>query len=384
MLSNCNGPSAHVRLPMKYISEVCVNEENCIPSSCDFGFFPLESNGYSKVSASNKDFFEDNHCKLKKPAFWDEWVLHHFKLSTSDEEFYYIDPDNDALINILEYYSNGPIPEGSTDGGVAHSMATIGSNPLNPDSDGDLLLDGFEAFFGLSPAEVDDSTADADNDGLTNLQEQIFGCDPLNGDSDGDGVTDGTEVEKQGNPTDRNDDGSRSATFKDFAMIKLTIGDPSGSHSERYNLHVGTISHQAPDFGVVGSGTYKFGPGRYTIIVRWVATNLATPDYDYEADVTKVSGNATVTVEDPDDILGQFHDSSDFDRTVGKEATLIVEGECSDDASDETYCIDTCEECQSSPFRIWNTFLDRCEQFIGFNVPDSDCPCKKCEKWYQQ
>ena len=134
-------------------------------------------------------------------------------------------------------------------------MDSIGSNPLKPDLDRDLLLDGFEAFFGLSPTQADDSTSDADNDGLTNLQEKIFGCDPFNGDSDGDGVTDGTEVEKQGNPTDINDDGSRSATFKDFAMIKLTIGDPSGSHSERYNLNVGTISHQAPDFGVVGSGT---------------------------------------------------------------------------------------------------------------------------------
>ena len=382
-LSNCNRPSVHVRFPMKFISEVCINEEKCIPTTCDLGFFSLESDGYSKVSASNKDFFEDNDCKLKKPAFWDEWVLHHFKLSTSDEEFYYIDSDNDGLINILEYYSNGSTPEQSTESviGSALSMDWIGSNPLNPDSDGDLLLDGFEAFFGLSPTEADDSTSDDDNDGLTNLQEQIYGCDPFNGDSDGDGVTDGFEVEKQGNPTDITDDGSSGATSKDFAMIKLTIGDPSGSHSERYNLHVGAISHQAPDFGVVGSGTYKFGPGRYTIIVRWVATNLATPDYDYKAYVTKVSGNATVTVEDPDNILGTFHDSF-FDRTVGKEATLIVEGECLDEASDEIYCIDTCEECQSSPFRKWNTFLDRCEQFNGFNVPD--CPCTKCEEWYQQ
>ena len=377
-LSNCDSLSVHVRFPMKYISEVCVNEEKCIPSTCYLGYFSLESDGYSKVSASNKDFFEDNDCKLKKPAFWDEWVSYHFQLSTSDEEFYYIDYDNDGLINILEYYSNGPIQEESTHGGLPPSMATIGSNPLKQDSDRDLLLDGFEVFFGLSPIEADNSTADADKDGLTNLQEQIYGSDPFNGDSDGDGVTDGIEVEKQGNPTDITDDGSNS---KDFAMIKLTIGDPSGSHSERYNLHVGAISHQAPDFGVVGSGTYKFGPGRYTITVQWVASIFSTPDYDYTAQVSKESGTATVTVEDPDNILGTFHDSS-FDRTVGKEATLIVKGECLDEASDEIYCIDTCEECQSSPFRIWNTFFDRCEQFNGINVPD--CPCTKCEEWYQQ
>ena len=276
VLSYCNSPSVHVRFPMKFISEVCISEEKCIPTTCDLGFFSLESDDYSKVSASNKDFFKNNDCKLKKPAFWDEWVSYHFNFITSDEEFYYIVSDNDGLVNILEYYSNGSTPEQSTEsvGEILPSMATIGSNPLNPDSDSDLLLDGFEAFFGLSPIEADNSSADAENDGLTNLQEQIYGSDPFNKDSDGDGVTDGIEVEKQGNPTDINDDGSRNATSKIFAMIKLTIGDPSPSESERYNLHVGGISHQAPDFGVVGSGTYKFRPGRYTIIVRWVATNF--------------------------------------------------------------------------------------------------------------
>ena len=384
-LSNCDSPSVHVRFPMKFISEVCVNEEKCIPTTCDLGFFSLESDSYSKVSASNKNFFEDNNCKLKKPAFWDEWVSYQFNFNTSDEEFYYIDSDNDGLVNILEYYSNWRTPEQSTESviGSALSMDSIGSSPLKPDSDRDLLLDGFEAFFGLSPTQADDNTSDDDNDGLTNLQEQIYGCDPFKGDSDGDGVTDGFEVEKQGNPTDITDDGSSGATSKDFAMIKLTIGDPSGSHSERYNLHVEAISHQAPDFGVVGSGTYKFGPGRYTITVRWVATNLATPDYDYTARASKESGTATVTVEDPDNILGTFHDSS-FDRIVGKEATLIVEGECLDEESDKIHCIDTCEECQSLPFRIWNPLRDICEKSIGFILPDSDCPCKKCEKWYQE
>ena len=370
VLSYCNSPSVHVRFPMKFISEVCINEENCIPTTCDLGFFSLEFGDYSKVSASNKNFFEDNDCKLKKPAFWDQWVSYHFNFNTSDEEFYYIDSDNDGLINILEYYSNGSTPEQSTEsvGGLPPSMATIGSNPLNPDSDSDLLLDGFEAFFGLSPIEADDSSADADNDSLTNLQEQIFGSDPFNKDSDGDGVTDGIEAEEQG-------------TFKDFAMIRLTIGDPTSS--EKYILHAGDISHHSPGFGVVGSGTYKFGAGRYAITVQWVASIYSTPDYDYTAEVSKESGEATVIIEDPNNILGTFYDSY-FDRTVGKEATLIVEGECSDEASDEIYCIDTCEECQSSPFRIWNSYRDRCQPYSNISIPDSYCPCTKCEKWYQE
>jgi hypothetical protein len=44
-----------------------------------------------------------------------------------------------------------------------------------------------------SPATMDPS-ADPDHDGLTNLQEQQLGTNPLNPDTDGDGLTDGQEV----------------------------------------------------------------------------------------------------------------------------------------------------------------------------------------------
>ena len=41
---------------------------------------------------------------------------------------------------------------------------------------------------------------DPDNDGLTNTDEEFYGTDPLNPDSDGDGYTDGAEVENGYNP----------------------------------------------------------------------------------------------------------------------------------------------------------------------------------------
>ena len=39
---------------MAFVSEVCVNDEKCVPATCDLGFLTQESNDYNKVSASNR------------------------------------------------------------------------------------------------------------------------------------------------------------------------------------------------------------------------------------------------------------------------------------------------------------------------------------------
>ena len=62
---------------------------------------------------------------------------------------------------------------------------------------------------------------------------------------------------------------------------------------------MGGVSHQSPGYGLVGSGTYEFTPGSYSITLQHYGTNLDSPDYDYTASVEKVSGGARVTVEDP-------------------------------------------------------------------------------------
>ena len=67
-------------------------------------------------------------------------------------------------------------------------------NPFNPDSDGDGLLDGFEALYGFDPYVSGDAGSDPDMDGLDNLGEQLAGTNPLLNDTDGDGISDGDEV----------------------------------------------------------------------------------------------------------------------------------------------------------------------------------------------
>jgi hypothetical protein len=68
--------------------------------------------------------------------------------------------------------------------------------PICVDWDGDGMVDDWEIAHGLDPT-VDDSMLDPDGDGLTNLEEHELGTDPLNPDTDGDGILDGEESRKR-------------------------------------------------------------------------------------------------------------------------------------------------------------------------------------------
>ncbi len=69
----------------------------------------------------------------------------------------------------------------------------IGTDPNNPDTDGDGLLDGEEFL----TYKTDPLKADTDGDGLTDGEEiKSTGTNPLVADTDGDGLSDGDEVHK--------------------------------------------------------------------------------------------------------------------------------------------------------------------------------------------
>ncbi|MFT6045670.1 MAG: hypothetical protein ACI9WC_001371, partial [Arenicella sp.] len=106
------------------------------------------------------------------------------------------------------------------DGLTNDEEAAAGTDPTNPDTDGDGYNDGEEVTgvddpsttavpagpsSPLDPCDPDDQVVacddDLDNDGLTNAEEAAAGTDPLNPDSDGDGYTDGEEVDGINDPS---------------------------------------------------------------------------------------------------------------------------------------------------------------------------------------
>ncbi|MFQ6061383.1 MAG: Ig-like domain-containing protein, partial [Thermoplasmata archaeon] len=65
---------------------------------------------------------------------------------------------------------------------------------LDSDDDDDGLPDSWEEANGLNRTNPSDSLEDTDNDGLTNVQEFEEGTDPQDPDTDGDGVKDGDDL----------------------------------------------------------------------------------------------------------------------------------------------------------------------------------------------
>lgn len=383
---NYDEPHIHLKVPIEYVEKICVEEEECFPVKCTLSL----GSTFSTFPSNNKILFNGKFCELKRPKLWLEWVQHYFRINVKTEQYYLRDNDNDGLVNFIEYYGGVDFFNITVNGEQELENKTLselikeGTDPTNPDSDGDLLLDGFEYSNGMPPKSADNRSADADSDGLTNLREQILGTNPTNPDTDGDGVNDGTEVANNADPKDPSDQGLPIRN-QSFAMIKLTIGDHSGSHSERYFMTVGPFKHQSPDYGKVGSGVYKYLPGTYSITITHIDSNLPSPDYDYQAEIEKQSGDATIQVKDPQRILG-FHGESNYDFTLGKSATLIVTskkgspGECS--------TFKTCEACHKNVICEWRKALKSCIKKPISRVNDPDysretCACSKCLTWYK-
>lgn len=83
------------------------------------------------------------------------------------------------------------------------------TSPLNNDSDGDGLPDGWETWYGLdalNASGINGANGDLDGDGLSNIHEYGNGTSPVNNDGDGDGLSDGYEVEHGINPLSKDSD----------------------------------------------------------------------------------------------------------------------------------------------------------------------------------
>lgn len=75
-----------------------------------------------------------------------------------------------------------------------------GTNWLSNDTDGDLMIDSWEVYFGLNPNNASDANDDLDGDGFDNLAEYLNCTLPNNNDTDWDLMTDYWEFVNQLNP----------------------------------------------------------------------------------------------------------------------------------------------------------------------------------------
>lgn len=234
-----------------------------------------------------------------------------------------IDRDRDGLSDYCEdLYGTDPNFYDSDDDGLPDGdEIDVGTDPNNPDSNGN---------------GVPDSDEDADGDGLSNFDEGTYGSDPRDNDTDGDGVSDGGEVQQGSDPIDGSDGGT-PPDEDEVAEVELTIGDPSGSHSERWALKIGSITLRAPGHGEVISDTFKFRRGReYPISIQHLGSKLSPPDFDYDALVSVRGGQSGVIIDD-DEILGS-HGESSYNYAAGKGASLhlpIIDVDVDSDNDDE-------------------------------------------------
>lgn len=87
----------------------------------------------------------------------------------------------------------------------AREIAIDGTDPANPDTDGDGLTDGYEVFtpYDISPYYTNATTSDTDGDGLSDGAEvNTYHTNPLLADTDGDGFSDADEIAAGSDPND--------------------------------------------------------------------------------------------------------------------------------------------------------------------------------------
>lgn len=143
---------------------------------------------------------------------------------------------NDGAINIGTglTYTGGVDADDDKDGLLTSYEEKIGTDPENPDTDGDGLKDGDE----VKKYSTNPLSKDSDNDELNDYDEVIkYMTYPTNPDTDGDGLKDGQEVltyKTDPKLVDTDNDG-----LNDYAEVMSTKTDPLKSDTDGDGLSDG-------------------------------------------------------------------------------------------------------------------------------------------------
>lgn len=151
------------------------------------------------------------------------------------------DSDGDGLTNREEQELGTDPINPDTDGDLLQDGPEVKryqTNPLDPDSDSDGLNDGDEVSRGTDPLR-----ADSDSDLLNDGEEVQRGTDPLIPDSDRDGLGDGDEVQRGTNPLNSDTD---EDNLDDGPEVNIGT-DPLNPDTDRDKLFDGQETMPCPD-----------------------------------------------------------------------------------------------------------------------------------------
>lgn len=170
---------------------------------------------------------------------------------------------------------------------------------------GRLAAIGARGLFGNTSMSVGFGNSSAINNNLGIRLFVASGTNPNDPDTDGDGMCDGDETRNGRDPKDPSD-GIASKEGK----IHLCFGDPSNTHSESYKVTISAVAgsgHGAEPadkvFETARGGYFdddvKLPRGwKYKVQLSWTGSDLDEPDYDYV--IGFGSANPWVVIEDPE------------------------------------------------------------------------------------
>jgi outer membrane protein OmpA-like peptidoglycan-associated protein len=253
-----------------------------------------------------------------------------FALTTSDNLNYYREgrpPDGYYFTGIGLLFGGGPTDE-DNDGLMSDREKQLGTDPRNPDTDGDGLTDGEEVLkYSTNPLNRDTDgdgltdgeevkkyktnplKADTDGDGLTDYEEVMtYKTDPLRADTDGDGLSDGDEVKKyKTNPllvdTDKDalDDGEEVMKYMTDPLNADTDGDGLTDSEEIFTYKTDPLNKDTDGGGVSDGAEVRRG----------------TDPLNKEDDIPKV-----IKVGQPIVLIGITFETNSAAITTGSETAL--------------------------------------------------------------
>lgn len=175
------------------VSLACAVTAGMFPGAATLSATPSDPDGDVK----SVEYFLDGTKVGQSVA--SPWVMNLSNLKVGNHTVYAVAKDSYGLTGTSQTLPftiiHDPTLDSDGDGLFDFMEDAIGTSPVNPDTDGDGMPDGWEVKYNLNPKNQTDATADTDLDGISNLNEFLSGKNPIVAeDADGDGVPDYIEI----------------------------------------------------------------------------------------------------------------------------------------------------------------------------------------------